>query len=759
MKLRLILLLIIVFNFMGYGNVYSYGDKRTHTALTKEAIIKSYIENYLTDILGFYEGINHEHNSQKIIDMIMQGSTNEDLLFRAYNHFYDPLKGSPLENNGGLDDTFLGIPVKGIPNPYWAFTNDKPCDCLNPFNDNDCNEFTWKLARDKFYEALTATGKTEQDELFSQFYEKFGRVLHLLEDMGVPAHTRNDMEGHLDFTGYNSSINPISMIGNLYEDWVEDKQRKNESFISSILNDEDIEPYYATEPVLAAYPQNYWDNDKYTKSNTDPGQSIITSAGLAEYTNANFLSKYAMFGEFFDPEDKHYYPYPKTSSLEGYNENDFKPSIIWIEAEDGKFDQVLKNFNKISEGQTINNFVGFKYLADEIANKNNIVGVWTYKRTFLLDNNNHEAYARKLIPRTVWYTAGLINYFFRGRMDVNAVPLFEDVNGIQNQLYMLIVKIKNTTPNEAMKDGAFELHYKMENGQYGSALCGTVGCEGSCTQKVVSGTLIENGEKVIQFYMPTDNPITIDNFQTVKWTLVFKGTLGLEKDNAIVAKVFPLQDEITAGWGNKLFNEEWEAGNDKNGYPWNNWSHGACWFYPGGEGRHYYDQNTGSLDMRLVRLKNAYGEYPVGCSSVTRDLHLPISPNSWLQFKNYTGYLNYQKNSDGRDIQLQWLQLGFSNGWNIVFLDNATGDWPDGAYKPQTLYYVFNSGGIILNNIYSIFYANGIPITGTLYLEDIIFVQDMFELLHPQTEDLFMRLLSDYIRIIDTGPDFNFCQG
>ncbi len=547
--------------------------------------------------------------------------------------------------------------------------------------------------------------------------------MHLIEDASVPLHARDD-----------AHVIPLN-----YETFIERTRydKKNRKFFLGFLNRiKDSSRYNYNKSILTLTPNPLApipiamlvDTDCY--DGTNPEDTVNGPIGLAEYTNANFFSEDTILDEF---------PYPSRTSI--------AEEIIDNPRDTGG--TIYRYYYKTSDGDT-----GYRLATVSYVTLNDIETTFTN-----LDDNVYQDYADRLIPRAAAYSNGLLEYFFRGRMDVNAVPLFEDMNGIQNQLYMLIVKIKNTTPNEAMKDGTFELHYKMEGGQYGSALCGTVGCAGDCTQKVPSGTLNENGEKVIQFYLPTDNPITIDNFQTVKWTLVFKGTLGLEKDNAIVAKVFPLQDEIEAGWGNKKFNEEWEAENDINGYPWNNWYHGACWFYAGGSGGRIYNQSTGSLDMRLVRLKNAYGEYPVSCGSGTRDLHLQISPSSWIQFKNYTEYLNYQKNADGKDIQLQWLQLGFSNGWYIVFLDNATGDWPDGAYKSQTLYYVFNPGGIILNNIYSIFEDNGIPVTETLYLEEITFMQDMYELLNPQTEDLFMRLLSDYIRIIDTGPNFDFCQG
>jgi len=148
MKYSLIILAILISTFICPVQSYSYGDKKTHPAITNKALEKSQLNDYLINHLGMEKGLISIANTKgkTIMDLIKTGSTNEDLLFRAFNHFYDPLKGSPLDSEGGLDDTFLGWPVKGIPNPYWAFTNDKPCDCLNPFNDNNCNEFTWKLS-------------------------------------------------------------------------------------------------------------------------------------------------------------------------------------------------------------------------------------------------------------------------------------------------------------------------------------------------------------------------------------------------------------------------------------------------------------------------------------------------------------------------------------------------------------------------------------------------------------------------------------
>ncbi|HEY9162177.1 MAG TPA: hypothetical protein VIS94_13960, partial [Desulfomonilia bacterium] len=118
MKYSLIILAILISTFICPVQSYSYGDKKTHPAITENALYKSKTDTYFKSYLGMNNGLDSITgiNGKTIMDLIKTGSTNEDLLFRAYNHFYDPLKGSPLENNGGLDDTFLGIPVKGIPN-------------------------------------------------------------------------------------------------------------------------------------------------------------------------------------------------------------------------------------------------------------------------------------------------------------------------------------------------------------------------------------------------------------------------------------------------------------------------------------------------------------------------------------------------------------------------------------------------------------------------------------------------------------------
>jgi hypothetical protein len=97
-----------------------------------------------------------------------------------------------------------------------------------------------------------------------------------------------------------------------------------------------------------------------------------------------------------------------------------------------------------------------------------------YERTFYRDEKCHEDYVEKLIPRAVGYSAGLLNYFFRGSIDI-IVP----INGIYSMIdatqpgfdpstaafTTIKLRAKNITPNEDMTNGTFHLVVKYRLAQ------------------------------------------------------------------------------------------------------------------------------------------------------------------------------------------------------------------------------------------------------------------------------------------------------
>lgn len=169
-----------------------------HRALTDEAINESCLASYLTSNLGF--DLNREFRgpgygefssvlaTRTIRDWIIYGSWKEDkpmgIGARAVKHFYNPTPYHPPD----LTD----LPASG------PFSRDS----LNPdhihalqratTHTDDGEPYSWADARNYYYLALTSATKEVRDENFAKTFRALGQVIHLLEDMAVPAHVRND---------------------------------------------------------------------------------------------------------------------------------------------------------------------------------------------------------------------------------------------------------------------------------------------------------------------------------------------------------------------------------------------------------------------------------------------------------------------------------------------------------------------------------------------------------------------------------------
>jgi hypothetical protein len=123
-------------------------------------------------------------------------------------------------------------------------------------------------------------------------------------------------------------------------------------------------------------------------------------------------------------------------------------------------------------------------------------------KTYSLNRFNYDAMADLLIPRSVAYSAGLINYFFRGKIDFVAVPNSPGAYTIKN------------LSAEAMT-GKFVLYYDDVNG----------------ARQPVPGatwslTIAANSQYSFVSFTP---PVSPAPKVTGEYTLVFNGDMGAEK--------------------------------------------------------------------------------------------------------------------------------------------------------------------------------------------------------------------------------------
>jgi hypothetical protein len=199
-------------------------------------------------------------------------------------------------------------------------------------------------------------------------------------------------------------------------------------------------------------------------------------------------------------------------------------------------------------------------LNDEFAIVNNDIS--TLK--LWLDNNVHNTYAEELIPRAVGYSAGLLDYFFRGTLEITppdqvaysvtdgSVTPYNDNGNLHQQFTNIKAKISNTTPNEDIQNGTIRavVKYKIipnymydlsnyppvvstednvQNNMRDVAYTYSVSNEKTLSQSQIDSlNLSESVEFSFDFTQPIPAGITNLSLQ-----IIFKGTLGNETDIAI----------------------------------------------------------------------------------------------------------------------------------------------------------------------------------------------------------------------------------
>jgi len=232
------LLVILLIFSLGPYKVFAYGTE-THAALTQE-IAKFYNQYFPEKKLT---------NSE--ILLLMDGSRQEDNPPRWMNHFYDPV------NNSGLH--FGGI--VWYSSKEWAQNQDAQISALyNPAINSTLATF-YAIADPKQLIATDFTWQRAIQDYVSGDKERslkaLGHILHLLEDITVPAHTRDDPHPDIEVLGYDFG-NPDS-----YEVWTKKFTPENLNLSDKIktkklVNLDDINSYFNQ---LASYTNSHFYSD------------------------------------------------------------------------------------------------------------------------------------------------------------------------------------------------------------------------------------------------------------------------------------------------------------------------------------------------------------------------------------------------------------------------------------------------------------------------------------------------------------------
>lgn len=401
---------------------------------------------------------------------------------RYLNHFHNPLHEW---NFAGLDDV-----SSGKSSVLWAQDNSAQNSPYNPEGN-----WTWSTIREFYHQALTGKTDSERQEYFARTFRGLGHQLHLLQDKAVPAHVRNDAhilkENHGILTFEHWAEGKFNSLDDIKAFFPKDSDNKVIIPRPSVpMNVEVVVGGTAYMPITQLADTNQYDGSN---------PSAYKTIGLAEYTNANFVSDDTIFTEDQSVTDKHYFPYPRRTSTNLADSDPWQPD--WRIAKDGILDQVI-NIKKVSDGEVIDKFLTVSYHSKKLWST-----PWSrFKRTFYLDEECHKAYAEKLLPRAVGYSAALLDYFFRGDID-----MARNFNGGG---YI----IKNNSDEQMT--GTFALYYDDVNDNRYLA-----------KNAMWTLTIAAGGRSQPVSFTPPD-----DAKEPGKYMLVFRGQMGNEND-AVVGKL------------------------------------------------------------------------------------------------------------------------------------------------------------------------------------------------------------------------------
>lgn len=504
------ILLLSVFIALSFSKTVLSYNVETHKFIN-EVVAETILPNgftlndYLVNQLDLKNGIKEKFSNKEIKFWISDGGRFEDkppigmnplswfqfMYLRSINHFHDPIINMGYNMDG--DTNMVRIVNKWS---YYSFsinyigtylilmsvsedTKSSLDWALSPKEDQYLGYYSWYDVMDYYYNALTLPNQTGRNDNFEDTFRGLGQLMHLIQDAASPAHTRNDQHFF-----YN------------YESWV--KVERNQTIISSYV------PLYFEGAVFGF--DSFIDTDQYVKPdpNTDPDPNVTASKtiGLSEYTNANFYSG--------DTINSTSYPYPQIPEVPVLEER------IFINNNNQPDEQLNRlYYKKNSDGEKGPQDNGYLLSAvDYLTYYKKQVNPRGREKVVvpLLDHNVYSEYADLLLPRAIGYSAGMLNYFFRGEIKVSILG---------NEL-----TIENVC-DYTIGDNSTELELYREDNLGNRTRDTSLVLKNSNEAKF--GPLSTNGKAVFTF---------TPQYDAVRYIVVFYGIIGGGK--GVVAKVVPL---------------------------------------------------------------------------------------------------------------------------------------------------------------------------------------------------------------------------
>lgn len=436
------------------------------------------------------------------VEFILDGEQNNVFLSRAFNHFYNPQEDSKL------DVWYLTIPnillegsvVVNYTSPDWMLEDSGVIANQH---------FSYRDAQAHFYRVFTSDSPNDRKNAMAETIQTLGHVVHHIQDMAQPQHTR--LDSHCDagfcqnvideyfshdqndtsiYEVYTQNIIRCGESGNSFRYGRLGAYRPMSGSSTDVLCDKDDLLDWDSDWVAKAIPLDSYDvvsavdlvdrsprpRDFWTNEN---------GTGIADFSSRNFVStdtafqlEPCVFGLTCDPDDllsrlrpnSDELPLPNGQTDAVYNINKVQlndlislPSQVPNDYGEGVVSFISSSFIDQYSGGVVTNerLVSYSIFNERFTKKSySPLGQLFGAKIFTTSYFNMDEHARLLMPRAVAYSAGLINYFFRYDLDYQLVRFEQDDSSYPLRA---VVRITNNS-DYSMGSSSYNILVERDNG-------------------------------------------------------------------------------------------------------------------------------------------------------------------------------------------------------------------------------------------------------------------------------------------------------
>jgi hypothetical protein len=361
-------------------------------------------------------------------------------------------------------------------------------------------------------------------------FRALGDVIHLVQDMSQPQHTRNELhwantnnKGHTFFESYTNA-----------------RALQSGNFVcNNGLPSFQPPPVHYDGYKIPAF-------GKFTDyfSTRDSDANVKNRRGLADFSNREFFTAGSNLGDSGNP-----YAYPVNEvndPIYHWKELDVKVPCL-PSGFAGKITLAMKDVEDALDGGYIETYYSDPYSNQTITSRQIPVstrGMWstlddegfftTNEEGSAITEYNYTAMADVSIPRAVAYSAGVIDYFFRGRIKI--VNVRKDVSTGGTPGYRVTLKNVSEYPvatANVFSEGMFTFYYKALDQSSNSIMQPLAVLEGDNPHLTGGATL--QPDATLEFLL-AEPAADWDRTQPPSMVAVFNGVIGLEQ--GIAAYVF-----------------------------------------------------------------------------------------------------------------------------------------------------------------------------------------------------------------------------